>query len=100
MILEIAPLRIRAGQSADFEAAFEKAQAIIASMPGYVSHELQRCIERENEYMLLVRWRALEDHEIGFRRSPQYLDWKTLLHHFYEPFPTVYHYEHVFGGEV
>lgn len=100
MILEIAPLRVRAGQSADFEAAFEKAQTIIASMPGYESHELQRCIERENEYMLLVRWRTLEDHEIGFRKSPQYQEWKALLHHFYEPFPTVYHYEYVLGGKV
>jgi heme-degrading monooxygenase HmoA len=97
MILEIAPLQIRPGQSADFESAFRKAQAIIASMPGYVSHELQRCLEREDHYVLLVRWRTLEDHQVGFRQSPGYQDWKSLLHHFYDPFPTVLHYEAVAG---
>jgi len=46
MILEVAPLKIRPGQSAEFEAAFRAAQPIIASMPGYISHELKRCVER------------------------------------------------------
>lgn len=93
MILEIAPLQIRPGQAAAFEAAFAEAQAIISSMPGYLSHELQRCLERANHYVLLVRWQTLADHEVGFRQSPQYQQWKQLLHHFYDPFPTVLHYE-------
>jgi heme-degrading monooxygenase HmoA len=97
MILEAAPLQVRPGQSANFEAAFRVAQAIIASMPGYLSHELQRCVENEGHYLLLVRWRTLEDHQVGFRQSPQYQDWKKLLHHFYDPFPTVLHYEAVAG---
>jgi heme-degrading monooxygenase HmoA len=97
MILEVAPLQIRPGQAAEFEAAFLQAQSIIASMPGYIAHELQRCIEREDSYLLLVRWQTLQDHEIGFRQSPQYQDWKRLLHHFYDPFPTVLHYEPVAG---
>lgn len=95
MILEVAPLHVRPGQSAEFEAAFLQAQDIIASMRGYVSHELQRCIERKNDYVLLVRWKTLEDHEVGFRTSPQYQEWKALLHHFYEPLPVVSHYEQV-----
>ena len=95
MILEVAPLRIRSGQSAAFEAAFRTAQAIIASMPGYISHELERCLERRDEYLLLVRWTSVEAHETGFRKSPQYHEWKRLLHHFYDPFPTVSHYEAV-----
>jgi hypothetical protein len=44
-----------------------------------------------------VRWRALEDHEMGFRKSVQYQDWKRLLHHFYDPFPTVLHFAGVQG---
>ena len=95
MILEIAPLQIRAGQTAEFETAFLQAQKIIASMPGYVSHELQYCVEHENQYVLLVKWQTLADHEQGFRQSPQYLQWKELLHHYYDPFPTVLHYKSV-----
>jgi heme-degrading monooxygenase HmoA len=98
MILEVAPLQVRAGQSAAFEAAFLEAQRIISAMPGYISHELQRCIERPGEYLLLVRWQSLEAHEVGFRQSPQYREWKRLLHHFYEPFPVVSHYEAVPGA--
>jgi heme-degrading monooxygenase HmoA len=92
MILEAAMLHIRTGQSQAFEAAFARAQSIIASMPGYLGHELQRCLEVDDKYLLLVRWRSVEDHEIGFRRSPEYQEWKRLLHHFYEPFPIVEHF--------
>lgn len=98
MILEVAPLRIRPGMSAEFEAAFRTAQPIIASIPGYISHELQHCLERRDEYLLLVKWQTLAAHEVGFRQSPQYQTWKRLLHHFYDPFPTVSHYEAVNGG--
>ena len=97
MILEAAPLQVKPGESRSFEAAFREAQAIIASMKGYRSHELHRCIEREGHYLLLVRWDTLADHEVGFRQSPQYQEWKRLLHHFYDPFPTVLHYEAVAG---
>ena len=53
---------------------------------------LQKCIEVDNRYLLLVYWQTLEDHTVGFRRSPEYQTWKKLLHHFYDPFPTVEHY--------
>lgn len=68
-------------------------------MRGYISHELSRCVERPDEYVLLVRWQSLEDHETGFRQSSQYREWRRLLHHFYEPFPTVSHYKRVHGNE-
>ena len=92
MILEIAHLDVIPNQTAEFELAFSTAQQIIAAMPGYISHELQRCLERPNHYVLLVRWQTLEDHTEGFRASVQYQDWKRLLHHFYDPFPTVEHF--------
>jgi heme-degrading monooxygenase HmoA len=93
MILEVATLNIRPGQTPAFEQAFAQAQTIIASMPGYLGHELQRCVENTQQYVLLVRWTTLEAHTAGFRGSPQYQTWRGLLHHFYDPFPTVLHYE-------
>lgn len=92
MILEIAQLQIKHGETAGFEAAFSKAGHIISAMNGYLGHELQRCIENDHHYMLLVRWQTLEDHTVGFRQSVQYQVWRELLHHFYDPFPTVLHY--------
>ena len=92
MVLEVAILNIKVGLSEEFERSFSKASLIISSMKGYISHQLKKCIEHENQFILLVQWKTLEDHEIGFRKSPEYQDWKVLLHHFYEPFPEVLHY--------
>ncbi len=91
-ILEVAILDVKPGLASEFETAFKTASAIIATMPGYISHELQRCLETANRYILLVRWQTLEDHTVGFRQSSQYQEWRSLLHHFYEPFPVVEHY--------
>lgn len=97
MILEVAILDVKPNLEAEFEQNFAKAQSIISSMKGYISHQLQRCIENPSRYILLVNWQTLEDHEQGFRQSAQYQEWKALLHHFYEPFPTVEHFENVYG---
>ena len=99
-ILEIANLQVLSGQTTEFERAFVVAERIIASMPGYLGHELQRCAEQSNHYMLLVRWESIEHHEVGFRQSPQYQEWRKLLHHFYNPFPTVLHYEKAAGSNI
>ena len=40
-----------------------------------------------------VRWQTLADHTVGFRGSAEYQTWRRLLHHFYDPFPTVEHFE-------
>lgn len=93
MILEVAILNVKADQQNDFEQSFCQASQIISSMKGYISHELQRCLEVENQYILLVRWETLADHTEGFRGSAEYQHWKQLLHHYYDPFPTVHHYE-------
>jgi heme-degrading monooxygenase HmoA len=93
VILEVAILNVRPGGAQDFEASFAQASRIIAASPGYISHELRRCLEIKDRYILLVQWRSLEDHTIGFRGSAAYQEWKSLLHHYYDPFPTVEHYE-------
>lgn len=95
MILEAVILPVIAGKEAEFEAAFQQASPIIASMKGYISHELHRCIESQGRYLLLVRWETLEDHTVGFRQSAEYQEWKGLLHHFYVPFPQVEHFEQI-----
>ena len=61
MILEVATLDVRAGQEPEFEIAFRKASAIIASMPGYVSHDLRRCVEKRNPWVQPASRGALRD---------------------------------------
>ena len=93
MILEAAILDVISGREKEFEEAFAKASPIIASMDGYISHQLQHCMEASNRYLLLVHWETLEAHTVGFRGSAEYQEWRKLLHHFYDPFPVVQHYE-------
>ena len=93
MILEHALLDTRPGMADEFLAAFAQARTIIASMPGFVSLRLERGIEQPDQFLLLVEWQHLEDHTVGFRGSAEYQQWRALLHHFYEPFPTVMHFE-------
>lgn len=94
-VLEHAPLQVIPGHEAAFEEAFGHAKAIIASMEGFRWLRLERCVERPSAYLLLVEWETLEAHTEGFRGSAQYQEWRSLLHHFYDPFPTVEHYRPV-----
>ncbi len=93
MILESAILNVRAGQETAFEAALQKARPLIAATPGFHDINVHRCLETPGQYLLLVRWETLEAHTVGFRQSDRFPQWRALLHHFYDPPPTVLHYE-------
>ncbi|MFD5562187.1 antibiotic biosynthesis monooxygenase family protein [Kitasatospora griseola] len=94
MILESALLDVRPGQEDDFLAAFAEARPLIAAQRGFRSLGLRRCLDEgsTSRFLLQVEWETLEDHTEGFRRSPEYGRWRKLLHHYYDPFPTVEHY--------
>jgi heme-degrading monooxygenase HmoA len=92
VVLEVAVLDVVSSMQDAFAESFRKASPLIASSAGYISHELRRCVEKPNRYLLLVQWQTLEDHTVGFRSSQQYAEWKRLLHPFYDPFPVVEHY--------
>ncbi len=95
MITEHALLDVVAGREAAFVESMERAKAIIAASPGFVSLRVERCVERPSCFLLLVEWERLEDHTEGFRDSAAYQDWRATLHHFYDPFPVVEHFEGV-----
>ncbi|WP_062210695.1 antibiotic biosynthesis monooxygenase family protein [Demequina oxidasica] len=92
MILESVVLPIRPGSEEDFEAAFARAEPLIVCQAGYVAHSLRRGVEQPSTYLLSVEWETVEAHEVGFRGSADYQEWKRLLHHFYITLPQVFHY--------
>ncbi|MFY0689454.1 MAG: antibiotic biosynthesis monooxygenase [Cyclobacteriaceae bacterium] len=95
MILEAAMLEVKPDLLPEFEQDFKEAGQYISAIPGYLEHTLHHCLEKENKYLLLVKWEKLEDHTIGFRQSSEYLEWKRILHHYYDPFPVVEHFNQV-----
>ena len=93
MITEHAVLPVVPGREPEFIEAMERAKSIIAASPGFVSLRVERCMEQPSQFLLLVEWETLEDHTEGFRGSAAYEEWRSLLHHFYDPFPVVEHFE-------
>ena len=100
MILESGILSVKAGQGAAFEAAFRAASPIIRGMPGYIRHELHRCIETPGSLSAtgvvgntggahggLSRRAGVP----GVEGAPA-----SLLH----PFPTIEHFAQVDLGRV
>jgi heme-degrading monooxygenase HmoA len=92
VVLESAILNVIPGEEAAFEEAMKTARPLIAATPGFVAIDVHRCMETANQYLLLVQWRSLEDHTVGFRQSDRFPRWRELLHHFYDPAPLVQHY--------
>lgn len=93
VILEHAILTIEPGSEAQFEAVFTQAVAHIAASQGYLSHILRRSIETPNRYGLFVQWQTLEDHTRGFRGSPAFTEWRSLVSPFFAAPPVVEHYQ-------
>jgi heme-degrading monooxygenase HmoA len=100
LTLEVVKWDVKPNQENEFELAFENAQEILSSMNGYKSHQLQKCIEKPNRYILLVEWKTLEDHTIGFRKSDEYQEYRDMIHEYFEPSPLMEHYEMVFENAL
>lgn len=93
MILETASFKIKAGESPAFERAFHEAAKVICQAKGYVSHEMQRSVDQADHYLLLVKWQTREDHVVGFRESPLFVEWRRLIGPYFASMPEVEHYE-------
>ena len=96
MVLELATIDIKQGTNADFETHLAQAQFVINKSEGYISHEFQKCIERDNRYILLIKWASLTAHTEGFRGSELFKEWRALIGPFFEHPPVVEHYEMTF----
>ena len=100
MILEVAILHIKPEEASKFEAVFPKAEAIVSSIPGYISHELQRCIETRGRYHFLIRWETVESHTVNFRQSPKFQEFRGLVGGFFAQPPVAEHFERVTASKL
>lgn len=92
MILEIAQFDILAGKEDLFEEASNLAKNVISQSKGFVSIEFQKCIETPTKFLALIKWETLEDHTIGFRESPLFIEWRAILSPFFNSPPLALHY--------
>jgi heme-degrading monooxygenase HmoA len=100
MIVELAQLSIAPGRELEFEGVFRTAVAAAAGSPGYLAHELRRSIENPSRYMLRIEWATLEDHTVGFRGSPAFVQWRAQVGPFFAAPAVVEHFQPVTGEEA
>ena len=93
MILEVAIIKIKPEEISKFEAVFPKAAAIVASITGYISHEIVRCVETKGKYHLLIRWENIDAHLVNFRQSPKFQEWRALIGGCFAEPPVAEHFE-------
>lgn len=94
MILELADLRINAGQQEAFAQAIVRGvEGVISKAKGYLGYEVQHCIETPERYLLMIRWATLENHTIDFRGSPAFTEWRAIVGPFFAQPPQVEHFE-------
>jgi heme-degrading monooxygenase HmoA len=94
VILEIADIRIPAGQNAAFEQAIQQGLDTVASQAkGFKGAKVNRGIESPERYVLQIFWDTLEDHTVGFRQGPLFPQWRALVGPFFAAPPVVEHFE-------
>jgi heme-degrading monooxygenase HmoA len=95
MIFESAVFHIKKGKEQEFEAAFKEAVSLIASVDGYISHTLNKSMEDESSYMVIVVWDSVESHMEGFVQSELFEQWKEKMDPFFEPNIWMNHFQTV-----
>ena len=97
MIIEVATIRVKQGLEAEFEAAVGKAVDAFRRAEGCLGLALTRCVEDPSHYDVVIRWKTLEDHTVGFRGSPLFAEWRALVGPFFAEPPSVKHYANIFA---
>ncbi|QNA89266.1 antibiotic biosynthesis monooxygenase [Massilia sp. Dwa41.01b] len=98
MVIESAEFLIKAGMEEAFEAAVREATPLFRRARGCEGMEVQRGIEHPRSYRLLVRWQTVEDHNVHFRGSADFTEWRCLVEHCFDGTPSVSHLATVHQG--
>jgi heme-degrading monooxygenase HmoA len=94
MILELADIRIQAGQQAAFDEAIQRGvDTVISKAKGFEGYKINRGIESPERYVLQIFWTTLENHTVDFRESPAFAEWRAIVGPFFSQPPVVEHFE-------
>ena len=98
MITEFAEILIKPDTHQQFEAGVTQAVALFQRARGCRAMHLERGIEHPNAYRLVVQWDSVEDHDVHFRGSDDFQQWRALVGEFFAEAPRVYHTEVAVAG--
>jgi quinol monooxygenase YgiN len=92
MILEIAEYRAITGQADAFAAGIEQGLEVIRRAEGCLSAQVGRAVEDDHEFVILIRWRNLEDHLDTFRKGPLFGEYRSHITGLFVDQPRVRHF--------
>ena len=95
MFLEIAQIEVKAGSEAAFEEGVGKAAPLFQRARGCRGMELQRSVEFPSRYRLIVTWETVENHNVDFRGSADFQEWRRLVGDCFASPPAVEHTQQV-----
>ena len=90
MVLEVAIIDVTDADG--FEAAYRGAREQLTSTEGCRSVRMTRGIETPTRFILLVEWDSVEAHEVNFRQSASFPEWRRLIGTYFASTPLVEHY--------
>ena len=94
MILEVADIRIPPGKNAEFEAAIARGlETVLPRTKGFLRHQVHRCIESPERYLLMIWWQTLENHTVDFRQGPLFAEWRSHIGPYLTVPPHVEHFD-------
>lgn len=94
MILELADIRIHAGQQAAFDVAIARGlEEVISHAKGFRGFKVNKGIESPERYVLMIFWETLENHTVDFRESEAFLQWRAIVGPYFAQAPAVEHFD-------
>lgn len=99
MIVEYTRYKIDEKRRTLFERAYDKAGEALCSSSHCLRYELSHCTEAPDYYTLRIEWDSEEGHLKGFRNSPEFKTFFTLVQPYVNDIQEMRHYEVILAGE-
>ena len=89
MVLEVAIIDVTDADG--FEAAYRGAREQLTSAEGCRSVRMTRGIETPKRFVLMVEWDSVEAHEVNFRQTDRFAQWRAAIGPYFAHPPVVEH---------
>ena len=95
MIVEHAVFTVAEADAEKFESAYAQAKGLLEQTEGFLWAHMHRGVERPGSFLLLIGWESLEAHNVNFRESERFPQWRALIGPYFAADPKVEHYREV-----
>ncbi|TGD82915.1 putative quinol monooxygenase [Hymenobacter wooponensis] len=92
MTVEYIRYRIAEEQQPAFMEAIRSAHQLLAAAPDCLNYQLAHCEEDPSLFIWRIEWTSVEQHLIGFRKSPEFGAFFQLVKPFYQSIQEMNHY--------